>query len=374
MLRRLLFWSHLSFGILAGVMIFIMSATGAFLTFERQILEWDETRFTSSSEGQQDRISTDTALSLVQRIHPDEHHFFIRQVNREGAAIPVWAGHHGYLLDAYTGEILRTGQGAIGDVFSWVTALHRRLALEGEAGSVGKSVMAYSNLAFLFLLVTGAYLWAPNKWKSRAFKFRMTFHNRKQTSHARNLNWHHVFGFWALVPLIVIAATATLFHFSWANSALYGLYDESVPKRQQHAESDSPIRGMLDYETLFEIARTHARDNGSSDWYSMWIEIGEEAGKVRFFVDRSIGHQHALAYSLYLDIDTGEALQVKRQQDWSRGDQAWDIARFLHTGEHFGVIGQLVAGLASLAACFLVYTGLALSWRRYVTPLLLKRR
>ncbi len=43
--------------------------------------------------------------------------------------------------------------------------------------------------------------------------------------------------------------------------------------------------------------------------------------------------------------------------------------RFAHTGEEYGVVGQTIAGLASLAACFLVYTGFALAWRRLVWPL-----
>jgi len=39
-------------------------------------------------------------------------------------------------------------------------------------------------------------------------------------------------------------------------------------------------------------------------------------------------------------------------------------ARALYTGEAFGFAGQTVAGLASLGGCFLVWTGLAMAWRR----------
>jgi uncharacterized iron-regulated membrane protein len=39
----------------------------------------------------------------------------------------------------------------------------------------------------------------------------------------------------------------------------------------------------------------------------------------------------------------------------------------LHTGEAGGVVGQLVAGLASAGGAVLVYTGAALGWRRYRT-------
>ena len=52
----------------------------------------------------------------------------------------------------------------------------------------------------------------------------------------------------------------------------------------------------------------------------------------------------------------------------SPGQNARIWFRFAHTGEQYGVIGQTIAGLASLAACFLVYTGLALAWRRLILP------
>jgi len=37
--------------------------------------------------------------------------------------------------------------------------------------------------------------------------------------------------------------------------------------------------------------------------------------------------------------------------------------RFLHTGEAFGAAGKLVAGIASLGAAVLVWSGLALALR-----------
>ena len=42
-----------------------------------------------------------------------------------------------------------------------------------------------------------------------------------------------------------------------------------------------------------------------------------------------------------------------------------DRLRFAHTGEVAGLPGQLIAGLASLGAVVLGYTGLALSLRRF---------
>ena len=50
--------------------------------------------------------------------------------------------------------------------------------------------------------------------------------------------------------------------------------------------------------------------------------------------------------------------------DGSLGQRLRAFVRFGHTGEWGGGAGQLIAAIASLAACFLVYTGLSLSIRR----------
>ena len=49
----------------------------------------------------------------------------------------------------------------------------------------------------------------------------------------------------------------------------------------------------------------------------------------------------------------------------SAGRKARTWARFLHTGEAGGVPGQILASLASLGGTLLVWTGLALVWRRF---------
>jgi uncharacterized iron-regulated membrane protein len=51
--------------------------------------------------------------------------------------------------------------------------------------------------------------------------------------------------------------------------------------------------------------------------------------------------------------------------DLSAGRQLRSWTRFLHTGQALGWGGQFIAGLACLGGCFLVYTGFALSWRRF---------
>jgi uncharacterized iron-regulated membrane protein len=67
-----------------------------------------------------------------------------------------------------------------------------------------------------------------------------------------------------------------------------------------------------------------------------------------------------------LDPYTGAVLRRDGFADQNLGRQIRSWTRFLHTGEALGPLGQLVAGLASLGGCVLMYTGFALAWRRFL--------
>jgi uncharacterized iron-regulated membrane protein len=69
--------------------------------------------------------------------------------------------------------------------------------------------------------------------------------------------------------------------------------------------------------------------------------------------------------TLTLDPYTGSVLRRDGFADQNLGRQVRSWTRFLHTGEALGPLGQLVAGLASVGGCVLMYTGFALAWRRF---------
>jgi uncharacterized iron-regulated membrane protein len=56
------------------------------------------------------------------------------------------------------------------------------------------------------------------------------------------------------------------------------------------------------------------------------------------------------------------------------GQKARSWIRFLHTGEALGLVGQTIAGLVSLTSVVMVWTGLALAYRRLLQPLWRRRR
>jgi sulfite reductase (NADPH) flavoprotein alpha-component len=68
---------------------------------------------------------------------------------------------------------------------------------------------------------------------------------------------------------------------------------------------------------------------------------------------------------LTLNRATGDIVKWEPYANNSTGRKLRTWVRALHTGEALGFVGQTVAGLASLGGCFLVWTGLAMAWRRF---------
>ena len=77
-----------------------------------------------------------------------------------------------------------------------------------------------------------------------------------------------------------------------------------------------------------------------------------------------MGGQPEQASQLVINRENGNVVAVKRFSDNNAGRKLRAWARFTHTGEEFGVVGQAIAALACLGAVFLVWTGLSMAIRR----------
>ena len=91
---------------------------------------------------------------------------------------------------------------------------------------------------------------------------------------------------------------------------------------------------------------------------------GHRPGAVQLMVREANASPRFASIQLWADPFTGKILREERWADLSPGRKARVWMRFLHTGEALGAGGQLVAGIASLGAAVLVWTGLALALRR----------
>ena len=363
--RKVLFWLHLVAGCVAGIIILIMSVTGVLLTYERQMLasaDRGPVRIAAPPTGS--RLSVDELVSAVKRERgklAGATMLTLRSDPREPAEFR--AGREGAIyVNPYTGQVLppvaTSGTRAF---LEKMRAWHRWLGVEGEGRTVAKAITGACNLAFLFLALTGAYLWLPRRWAWQTVRPILTFRN-EATGKARDFNWHNVFGIWTVVPLILIIAGALPISYTWANDLVYritGTTPPPPPARQERPERSAPAV-QADLNKLWTRAASQ-----TPEWKSITarVEVGTEP--VSFTIDTGDGGQPQKRSTLLLDPATADVVRWETFADLNSGRRLRMWTRFVHTGEYYGIIGQTVAGIASFAGLMLVWTGLSLALRRW---------
>jgi uncharacterized iron-regulated membrane protein len=118
---------------------------------------------------------------------------------------------------------------------------------------------------------------------------------------------------------------------------------------------------LLPLQALFERAEEQVEN-----WRSIAITLPPDDGSTRvdFSIDQGNGGQPQKRHNLALNGITGEVVEWAPFASQSSGRKARSWVRFLHTGEALGIVGQTVAGLASLAAVLMVWSGLILAVQR----------
>jgi uncharacterized iron-regulated membrane protein len=464
-LRKILFWLHLSAGVFAGVVVFIMSVTGVLLTYEKQMLAWADLRhFRSAPSPSAQRVPIDLLLAKVRdekgtlpatvtlRSHPSDPVAFV--FGREST---VYA-------NPYTGELLGEGSAGLRSFFRVVTDWHRWLGAGTEGRATGKAITGACNLAFLFIVCSGLYLWWPRNWRWANVRNVILFRGGL-SGKARDFNWHNTIGFWCCVPLFFIVLGATVISYPWASNLVYRAVGEEPPvrrgpgpggpggasepgsrrgseggqkrregnrNRETGPEPEAPAAGAQPKAAGAEVLQTgqllaeaapaagqrgeDSREAQSGEdrrregpgregrrgqgpngrgpggaaevpadlnlegfeklltraeqhvagWKTISLRLpASNDAPVSFLIDQGMGGQPQLRSTLTLDRQTAEVATWETFSDGSRGQQLRSFLRFIHTGEVGGFAGQTIAGIASLGACFLVWTGLALTWRRF---------
>lgn len=118
---------------------------------------------------------------------------------------------------------------------------------------------------------------------------------------------------------------------------------------------------MLDADSAVREAVTRA-----PDWSALrlwWTEDGVMTLRVRFTRGIRPTEWAELATNLP-DASGGSKVTLRRYQDGRGGDKLLGWARWVHTGQALGHIGQAAWGLAALSILVLVWTGIALTLGR----------
>lgn len=367
-LRRLFFWLHLTAGAIAGIVVFIMSVTGVLLMYEKQMLSW------ADSGGKSTQAPAGAARIPVESI--------LRKIRDEKQTLPATIamqsdpnqpaalafGREGVLyVSAWTGEALGEGSRSMRGFFRTVTDWHRWLGVTGEGRNAARAITGACNLAFLFLVSSGLYLWWPRKWTWQNVKAVVLFRGGL-TGKARDFNWHNVIGVWGFVPLFFVVLSGAVISYPWMSNLVYwiaGSESPAVPGRGAEKKGFSKGPPMTLDLTGFNQAWAQA-ERQVPRWKTITLRLpANNRAPLTFTIDEGYAGQPQKRSTLVL-ARGGEMERFETFSSFDAGRRLRSWLRFVHTGEYYGLAGQTIAGLASAGAAVLVYTGLALALRRFV--------
>ena len=371
--RKAVFWTHLVAGVVSALVVIMMSITGVLLTYERQIKEWaDQTYYDIAAEGRT-RLSVDELLAAIRQQDRDRRVSTIA-IHAGTDALPMATqGRSGRTyLDPYTGELLGPGNTEVRGIFSTIMGWHRWFGLSDDNRATGRAITGAGNLLFLYLLLTGIYLWLPPLWRWLIIQQRLFFNPRVNSWKAREYNWHHMFGFWSLVPLILIALSATTISYRWATDAVYALAGEERPvsTRLENTRLLAADTETLSLQSLFEIAAGQI-----GDWRRIDVYLPDNLAPTNTVsIDWGSGGQPTRKITLQLDRIDGSIAKSTSFADRTPAGKVLGYFRWVHAGEAHGLFGQTVAGVVSALAVLMAWTGIALAYRRLVQPIIRRRR
>ena len=371
-LRTLIFWPHLIAGVLAGVVILIMSITGVILTYERQLIAWSNSHLTSTppAEGAA-RLPVESLLEGARQQNPGLQITGITIGSATDATAVLATGDGDLHLDVYSGRVLDAGATGMRQFMSDLRVWHRYLGVAGDNRPFAKSITGWSNFIFAFIVLSGLYLWFPRQWTWRRVRPVVLFKGGLRGK-ARDFNWHNVIGMWSAVPLFIVVISAVPISFRWANDAMYYAVGEQPPPARNPAagrEGGAGRRGGGGQPAGAELDglnRLWARAEGQvAGWRTINLRLPQSnRAPLAFAIDRGDGGQPHLRSTLTLDRESGSVVSYEDFSTLSTGRRIRNVMRFAHTGEVLGIPGQTIAGLVSLGGVILVWTGIALALRR----------
>lgn len=237
-------WLHLWLGIGSGLIVLIISITGAILVFESEITSMSSPWLHATPVGNEPQMPPSAIYKSVHNAMPGK---IIQSAWYNGpektVKVSIKDSDSLVFVNPYNAKIVATVDHE--DFFHIIEEGHFHLWLPHEIGEV---VTGWGTFIFFFLLISGLILWYPKKWnkanRNKSFKV-------KWDASFKRLNYdlHNVLGFYAVIVALIMAFTGLCMSFNWFREGVYwasGGDTEVKSKTEQLATKDTITGNSVD--------------------------------------------------------------------------------------------------------------------------------
>lgn len=393
---------HWFLGITAGIILLVVGVTGAIMSFEKEILRAiNQDSYYVSVPTEQKKLSTKELLEKFQTSNPNAKINSISFSSDEKFSTLITIAGEGEnarkgvtkYVNPYTAEVLPDLVGK--DFFGFILRLHRWLAFPQDIREVGKQTVAISTISLIILIISAIVIyWGRIKhafFKSFTFKF-------KHKGRAFLSTMHSAIGMWVLPFYLLAALTGLSWSYDWYNNLLYKIAGVEKPQKMQQPQSQNS-QGKSETpkveehkERKPEAEKTEGQKEGSEqqrearkinnfdshqkavEMFNVFVQRDYSTVTLRFpqkgtvysfnYLDTNPAHNRA-TNSLELDVNSWQLLKHERYENKPLNEQLMKSIFPLHTGEYFGIIGQIGMFLASSLMALFTITGFMLYLNRH---------
>ena len=368
--RKLHLWLSLPFGLI----IMTTCLTGALLVFEKEITELVRHDSYTIPVRKTQSLSLQSLLERVASETPDSVQITsvtipsdFRRAYTVGLSKPRRAG---VLVDPYTGKIV--GQSGRLPFFTTVRELHRWLLDSMKPNSEGifwgRVIVGTSTLLFVFILLTGLFLWWPKKLKGIGKRLKISLgHGRQRLFY----DLHTVGGVYVFVLLLAMAMTGLTWSFEWYRAGFYKVFGAEMaeggkgdkgPKKDK--SKDAPREEGAEQAKLpasyiyWEEVVSYVIEVSEADYTEITVKDGEVEVPLA-----GLGNSRA-ADSFRFDKKTGQMTEYKAYSEVKRDKKLRGWIYSIHTGAWGGLFTRICYVLAALFGASLPLTGYYIFYQR----------
>lgn len=349
---------HLWFGLLSGIIVFIIAITGCIYAFQEEIQDATQPyRFVEKQE--KPYLPPTQLLPLAQQQLPGKELHSLKYFAADRAVEATFyhyepTYYYSVYLDPYTGNTLQVVDRDAG-FFRFILNGHFYLWLPPE---VGQPVVAVFTLIFFVMVISGIVLWFPKN--KAAWKQRRWFRWKPDTKWRRkNYDLHNIVGFYASFVAIIFVITGLVWGFQWFAKGYYKVmggekslvYEEPLSAPGRQANGATAVIDQL-YQTVF----LGQQNVVSADFHPP----ATDSASIEVATNTETGTYWKTDYRFF-DQYTAKELSVNhiygKYKEMKFADHVMRMNYDIHTGGIWGLPGKTLAFLMSLLVATLPITG-----------------
>lgn len=373
---------HLWFGLIIGLIIFIVSVTGALYVFKDEfenIARKDVINHQEKDVENKKVIPIRQLEKLVDEQTQEKYpiHWVNIPMDKNMSYMFYWYEHDvnawNYFdefpiykqayVNPYTGKVLRVYDEKNG-FFNIVKMIHWSFLLKQSWGSY---VVGVPVIIFIFMLISGIVLWWPKNKAAKKQRFWFRWKNIKNWKR-KNYDLHNILGFYSSIFALIFSITGLFYAFFFIQAAIYVIFSggNTTYPDFSHIKTIAPIE-LRTETTLDKVIETVKMKYPYS--YGFSIDLGHEHMDDHEHPNFEVyvAHKKQVYYSsssLIFDENSGKLLHTHDPKDKNFGEKVVGANYDIHVGSILGLPTKILAFVVSLICASLPVTGFMIWWGR----------